>query len=646
PPQLIEERTLLDFEAAPADGWRGEVVGVEGGKAGRFLVDRSDGPVAASFDYGTLGVEIDEWDELLFDYRFDRPGMAWWGIKIIDPPLGDSRQAVWQISDATKLEPAKWHTAVVDLRHPQDVWGDRASPNAHTLIFRAVLEASAQPVTVLIDNIRVRRSLLKVEKIAEGQRRTVDGVFCQSCKLLVTNHSQKPVVVTFSVAAKSTGASLARLPDKLSLGPGEEATVEPEIRVAREAATRLGRYQAEIVATEAASGAKVADVVMTVSTPLGELPHPVLLLRRDEVDEVLKAAQTAEGLKAALDGVIRSAETWLTKPLDFPNRGSQWWHWYTCKKCGSGLRTESPTRHVCPNCGAVYSGWPYDDVVLARQHGALADGARDLGLAYILTGREQYARRAAEILLGYAQRYESYPLHDINGRPTGGGRVGPQTLDEATWLIPIAQAFDAVQDRLTPEERKQIVEHLLIPAAKVTWAPRLPIHNISCWRNSAYALVGMALDDEEMVDAAVNGPGGYREQIEKGVIEPGLWYEGSWGYHFYTMSALLPFVEAAVRAGIDVLHEKYRGLYEAPVKFVAPDLRLPAFNDSGYVDLSRQAQMYQVAARHWPDSPDIAWAASLQPLRGWMALIWGARATKKPSVRFTSRVEKEAGYMV
>ncbi len=646
PDDFVEKRVLVDFsKPLPKGMWRGEVVEVDGVRAGKMVVERRDGPSAAAVDFSSLGIEISDWDALAFEYRIEQPGLSWWGIKVIDYPLADGYQAVWEIRDGRLLVPGRWHTAVVDLRHPQQRWG-RQDKSSQVLLFRAELAKNAHPVTVLIRRVVLQRRALRAELAAVSQRRVTDRWLSRTYTLRLTNKAKREAQINLTLASKSPAVEVVGAPRTLRIRPGETIEIQQVLRVARAKTAPLSRYTAELVVAEAESGAELAKVVMYVSAPLGKLPHPLLLLRRDEIPEVLAAARKDKGLDIALKGIIKSADAWLKKPLDFPDRGSQWWHWYTCKKCGARLRTESPTRHVCPNCGAVYSGWPYDDVVLARQHSALARAARDLGLAYLLTGRREYARRAAEVLLGYADRYEKYPLHDVRGRPGRGARVGPQTLDEATWLIPITQGFDAIQDTLTPEERQKIVDHLLLPAAKVTWSPRMGIHNISCWRNSAYALVGMALDNEEMVDAAVNGPAGFREQIRRGVIEPGFWYEGSWGYHFYTMNALLPFVEAAVRAGIDVLSDKYRGMYEAPVRFVAPDLRLPAFNDSGYVNLRGSAWMYQVAARHWPDSREIQWAASLAPLGGWATLLWGVRKVDNARMRFTSRLEREAGYMV
>ena len=78
----------------------------------------------------------------------------------------------------------------------------------------------------------------------------------------------------------------------------------------------------------------------------------------------------------------------------------------------------------CPVCGTVYSGDPYDAVIVGRSHNRLSSAVRALGLAYRVTGRAEFARRAEEILVGYADRYRSYPRHDINGKDdVRGGRI-------------------------------------------------------------------------------------------------------------------------------------------------------------------------------------------------------------------------------
>ena len=345
---------------------------------------------------------------------------------------------------------------------------------------------------------------------------------------------------------------------------------------------------------------------MCASVGALELPkdrHPVLLVTREEVAALKKKIAAKAWARRAFENLLAQAKSWLGRKITLPDRGGQWWHWYSCPTCGSRLKTLSPTRHKCPTCGKVYSGEPYDSVVLSGKHSSLARGARDLGFVFQVTGERRYAAKAAEILLGYADRYLSYPRHDIRGRDrVGGGRVGPQTLDESTWLIPMVQAYDLVWETLSEEQRKAIEEKLLRPAAGLIMEHRIGIHNIQCWKNSAVGSVGFLLGDEELIEEAIYNPDrGYWRQMRDGVLPDGVWWEGAWGYHFYTLSALWSLAEAARNCGIDLHCDQLKNMFDAPLRFAMPNLHLPAFNDSSEVDLRGHASIYELAFARYHD---------------------------------------------
>lgn len=162
-------------------------------------------------------------------------------------------------------------------------------------------------------------------------------------------------------------------------------------------------------------------------------PHPRLLFTQADLPGI--KARAAGPCKGSFESLRSQADAWLSREVKLPDRGSQWFHWYSCPKHGARLRTEGPTRHVCPVDQEVFTGYPYDDVVISVEHNRLAGGIRSLGIVYQITGDARYAAKAKEILLVYADRYQSYPLHDTRGQPkVGGGKVGPQTLDESIWL--------------------------------------------------------------------------------------------------------------------------------------------------------------------------------------------------------------------
>lgn len=358
-------------------------------------------------------------------------------------------------------------------------------------------------------------------------------------------------------------------------------------------------------------------------------PHPRLLLSAEELPGIRERAQGS--CKQHFTSLREQAENWLGTKVELPDRGGQWFHWYSCPKHGARLRNEGPTRHVCPIDGEELKGYPYDDVALSTVHNRWASGVRALGLVRQITGDTKYVAKAKEILLAYGEKYESYPLHDIHGKPkVGGGKVGPQTLDESTWLITMVEGADCIWADLAEDERTTIERQLIRPATKVIRDHKMGIHNIQCWKNSAVGLAGLLLGDRELVKEAIEGEAGYFNQMRKGVLADGPWFEGAWGYHFYTVSALLHLTEGAHHSGINLYGPELKRMFDAPLALAMPNLTLPAFNDSNAVDLRGTAAAYETALARFKDD---AYAVLTGRSNSDAALLHGRKAAAKTAAR-------------
>ncbi len=336
--------------------------------------------------------------------------------------------------------------------------------------------------------------------------------------------------------------------------------------------------------------------------------HPRLLFNKQGLEELKNRITTCDWARACWESRRKRADELLDKKFELPQRGGNWFHWYACPKHGARLVTGKQVapwqwEHICPVDNEVFRGEPsdtsrdYDGCAIASVHQDWSYAVRDLGVAYQVTGDQRYAVKARRILLGYASVYENYPLHTVRGEPKiGGGKVGAQSLDESVWLIPMCQGADLIWDTLSEEDRQVLAQKLFLPAVNQVILPhKLGIHNIQCWKNSAVGLVGLLLGDEELVKAAIDDPDrGYRVQMTKGVTADGQWWEGAWGYHFYTMSALWPLVEAARNCGIDLYGPEFRSMFDAPLKFAMPNLHLPAFSDSRECDLRASRGIYEL----------------------------------------------------
>ncbi|OGV79779.1 MAG: hypothetical protein A3K19_22425 [Lentisphaerae bacterium RIFOXYB12_FULL_65_16] len=380
---------------------------------------------------------------------------------------------------------------------------------------------------------------------------------------------------------------------------------------------------------------------------------PVIYLTREEIDGLRRRAETLPWAKNLLTHFLAAARRDLEKPLAIPERGGGWYHHYACPKDGTSLKTQSPTDHLCPKCNTVYHGDPYDAVAVMGQHGGLARQARDLGLAFQLTGEKPFAERVKAILLGYADRYASYPLHDVWGKQDSKkascGRVGPQTLDESSWLIPITQGYDLVRTSgtLSDDEKQHIETDLLRAAAAVIARNNGGIGNWQSWHNAAMGAVAFCLKDRDLAEKVVNGPSGFLFQMANSVTEDGFWYEGSWGYHYYALSAHLELTEMAFRAGIDLYRDDapYKSMFDTSLRFMAPNRKLPAFHDAHLCDALGGAKYYEVAFRRWGD-PIFAWCVN-QRQRGQDAFLFGAdEVPASAGMNLASCVFPGVGWMI
>ena len=305
--------------------------------------------------------------------------------------------------------------------------------------------------------------------------------------------------------------------------------------------------------------------------------HPNLFYSKSELARMQEKLEESEWAKRVYDGVKARADSWLEKEFSPEVISGFWWHHYNCRDCGARLSMEGPRRHVCGKCGTVWDTDILFHVYWSKMHGDHARAARDLALTYQMTGDEKYARRAIEFLLWYADHYAEFPASDK------GGKVVSQTLDECVWLLQMMNAADLAYPAMAPEEARHIERDLIHAGAMYTRKYRGGIHNIRCWHNSCWASAGYFVGDPELVDFARNHRFGFVAQMEKGVLEDGMWYERSMGYHSYTVMAITYHLKAAMHAGDDLYRmPQVRKLLTFPILIAFPNLVPPSLNDGGF----------------------------------------------------------------
>ena len=320
----------------------------------------------------------------------------------------------------------------------------------------------------------------------------------------------------------------------------------------------------------------------------------------------------------------------LALPLTFPPEGGQHNQWYQCNTCQSGLVTVDANHHKCPQCGRIYSGFPYDNVLYSNQHRENFSLAEDAAWAWAVTGEKKYADFSAAILLGYAERYLNYPMVSAgvsdrnvdvaaqkNDRYRSAGHIMAQTLDEAMLMIPAVTAYDLIYDSkaLNNEDKKQIEDKLIRAMADCINVNKTGKSNWQTWHNAALMYAGVVLGDKQMVKQAIlDDENGFVAQMKISVLPEGMWYENSWGYHYYTLSAMTFIAEGGRRLGMDFYSdEMLRKMYLLAFDYRMADGSLPRFGDAVNDSPDNQSVNEQAYAVYkdsrllaaLPDEPDL-----------------------------------------
>lgn len=288
-----------------------------------------------------------------------------------------------------------------------------------------------------------------------------------------------------------------------------------------------------------------------------------------------------------------------------PREQSVWTHHYYCDTCGSRLEFDvtKPLAHVCPSCDKTYGDAEKNGAWRTLLHNRLMQDVESAAiLARIHPEPRDYVEFIRKTLLYYARNYSEYPVHGIWA---GKGKVLPQCLDEAVWIIQAGRCLSWGKDQtwFSPSEWEFLRDGLFRPVAELLKPQITKIHNIHVWLNSAVATCAWWMGDADLLDWTIDGEFGWKQQLEKGVNRDGFWWEGSIGYHFYSFRAFASLALTAEDAGRRLWDaDKFSKMLLAPLDLACADGKLPAHNDTWKVSLLDCAAMYELGSAVWPEA--------------------------------------------
>ena len=130
------------------------------------------------------------------------------------------------------------------------------------------------------------------------------------------------------------------------------------------------------------------------------------------------------------------------------------------------------------------------------------------GVLFQILEDEKYANYIRDMLFQYEAMYKDLPLHPQT-RSYARGKLFWQCLNDANWLVYASQAYDAIYSWLSEEERNKLEDNLFRPFADHISidSPQFfnRVHNHSTWGVAAVGMIGLVMQDEELIERALNG---------------------------------------------------------------------------------------------------------------------------------------------
>ena len=130
------------------------------------------------------------------------------------------------------------------------------------------------------------------------------------------------------------------------------------------------------------------------------------------------------------------------------------------------------------------------------------------GALFQILEDEKYAIYIRDMLFQYEAMYKDLPLHPQE-RSYARGKLFWQCLNDSNWLVYVSQAYDAIHDWLSEEERQTLEQNLFRPFADFISIENPQffnrVHNHSTWGSAAVGMIGLVMEDEELVRRALYG---------------------------------------------------------------------------------------------------------------------------------------------
>ncbi len=602
-------------------------------------------------------VDFSKYDILMFDMKVE--GRPIWNVG----PILQQYPAVYGFRgfyySVDTMHPfGKWFTYSQDLSRWENAWPDTYNTEKQEFRFEIAQLAGAGQTKISLANIRLLKNPLGVKPSYPGQWGLIpDGSQETHFEITLSNRRDRVLTVSAALDGRDPGTLKLfklRLPEKpISLLPGETRTMNADMTVSAEDLKKINPWYGETAkvafTVDEIPGLVIYSELVAGSRPADEA-HPILLCNQARMKELQSQYADPEKRKAMPPELLRMVtvgEAALAYVPEYPPSASPG---RTTDPVSGGKLQKIDVPNLPfdvyqdPISGRSYSGPLYDAGMKGwkEKHMQNAAKAQDLGVAYLISGRKEFAQAAAAILRAYIDRYLALPINCYEpGSPVGSACSGSVRIDgtymrERIWLGDLAVALDCIRPSkmLSEKELKDIADRIFVPSAMNMMDHKVGVMNLQMMIQSSALYAGLASGEPGLVARSMYDGHGILRLIEIGYLPDGNWWENP-SYQTVMNISAYPVMAICLRTGIMKPSSRIADMLTCFYRLAGPDLFTPELGtgNGGNVGLNDTAAHVFAPII---DDPRLAWVSYNRKPVSWvgelylMAVIGGGKPLVPP----------------
>ncbi len=316
-------------------------------------------------------------------------------------------------------------------------------------------------------------------------------------------------------------------PDAVNLQPGEARWIT--VRVPISDRVPPGGHETQVLQAIANGAAVSASQLKLITTC--EMPHPFILHQASGWQEVRDKAARYDWARQQLAGIVQQATAWQVPEI-----------------------ASAPGNDPGDTHGPYLFHTQVENEVLAAAY------------SWQIAGHKEHAEKVGQFLRRLSDPARGYPVTL---------RACHQALvQEGGFFQHMAMSYDMILDAnvLNAADRRQIEATFREFQETVDRTSDYgAINNWNLAEDCGAFYCALAMEDLVSADRWFNGPGGIADQLAKGTMEDGWWYEGAISYHLWCASEFTQVGLAYAPFGVDFLHMRLPASY-SPKAMLATEL--------------------------------------------------------------------------